>query len=100
MADTTRTLQQEPSIRLFRNDFLEALTHVHPIVPLLFWSPVVGWLLWRSVFVHELPAAGLLGVALAGCQSDDVSSPAMSATCVAQPSAGAAPLVVRGPVRA
>ncbi len=40
-------------------------------------------------------AAGLLGVALAGCQSDDVTSPAMSATCVAQPSAGTAPLVVR-----
>ena len=67
MADnTTRALQQEPSIRLFRNDFLEALTHVHPIVPLLFWSPVVAWLLWRSVFVHALPAPGLLGIALAG----------------------------------
>jgi len=30
------------------------------------WGPVVGWLLWRSVVVHELPAAGLLGIALAG----------------------------------
>ena len=67
MADnTTRALQQEPSIRLFRNDFLEALTHVHPIVPLLFWSPVVAWLLWRSVFVHALPAPGLLEQAEAG----------------------------------
>jgi hypothetical protein len=45
----------EPSVRLFQNDLLEALTHVHPIVPLLFWGPVVAFLLWRSVAVHELP---------------------------------------------
>jgi hypothetical protein len=38
---------------------------------------------------------GLLSVALAGCQKDDVTTPAMSATCVAQPSAGMAPLAVR-----
>jgi sterol desaturase/sphingolipid hydroxylase (fatty acid hydroxylase superfamily) len=56
----------ETSIRLFRNDFMEALTHVHPIVPLLFWSPVAAWLLWRSIALHELPATGLVLIALCG----------------------------------
>lgn len=42
------------SIRLFKNDFLESLTHVHPIVPLLFWSPVVVFLLWHSLAVLEM----------------------------------------------
>jgi sterol desaturase/sphingolipid hydroxylase (fatty acid hydroxylase superfamily) len=49
------------SIRLFRNNFLESLTHVHPIVPLLFWSPVVVFLLWRALTVHDL---SLLSVAV------------------------------------
>jgi dihydroceramide fatty acyl 2-hydroxylase len=66
MAENASPMHADASIRLFRNDFLESLTHVHPIVPLLFWSPVALWLLWRSVFVHELAAPGLLGIACAG----------------------------------
>jgi sterol desaturase/sphingolipid hydroxylase (fatty acid hydroxylase superfamily) len=50
------------SIRLFENDFLERLTHVHPIVPLLFWAPVVVWLLWRSFAMHQLPLLPVLGI--------------------------------------
>lgn len=54
------------SIRLFENDFLERLSHVHPITPLLFWGPVVAWLLWRSFTVHELPLPQVLALAPAG----------------------------------
>ena len=57
--DAKRT---EPSVRLFQNDLLEALTHVHPIVPLLFWGPISAFLLWRSVAVHDLPASGLAAI--------------------------------------
>jgi len=69
MAEDPRTTRTEPSVRLFRNDFLEALTHVHPIVPLLFWGPVAVFLLWRSLAVHELPlpevfAIGALGLSI------------------------------------
>lgn len=54
------------SIRLFENDFLERLTHVHPIVPLLFWAPVVVWLLWRSLSMHHLPLLPVLGIGVLG----------------------------------
>lgn len=54
------------SVRLFKNDFLEALTHVHPIVPLLFWGPIATFLLWRSVAVHQLPPSGLAGIGVLG----------------------------------
>jgi len=54
------------SIRLFRNDSFESLTHVHPIVPLIFWSPVVVFLLWRSVTVHGLPVAQVAAMAIPG----------------------------------
>jgi dihydroceramide fatty acyl 2-hydroxylase len=57
---------EHQSIRLFENNFLESLTHVHPLIPLLLWSPIASYLLWRSVAIHELPAAGLALTAVAG----------------------------------
>jgi len=49
------------SLRIFHNDLLEALTHVHPIVPLLFWSPVALILLYRSFAVLDMsPGAVVL----------------------------------------
>ncbi len=54
------------TVRLFQNDMLEMLTHVHPVVPLLFWSPVVTVLLWRSYFVHDLAVAQILLFVLPG----------------------------------
>jgi dihydroceramide fatty acyl 2-hydroxylase len=62
MSDPVEANRTESSVRLFQNDLLEALTHVHPIVPLLFWGPIAGFLLWRSVAVHDLPATGLFAI--------------------------------------
>ena len=66
MADHPKSMRTEQSVRLFRNDFLEALTHVHPLVPLLFWSPIAAYLLWRSLAVHGLPAEGVLAIGVLG----------------------------------
>jgi sterol desaturase/sphingolipid hydroxylase (fatty acid hydroxylase superfamily) len=62
----TRDAQTHQSIRLFENEFLERLTHVHPIVPLVFWTPVAGWLLWRSFSVHHHGVAAVLMVGVCG----------------------------------
>jgi dihydroceramide fatty acyl 2-hydroxylase len=62
MSDPVEANRTESSVRLFQNDLLEALTHVHPLVPLLFWGPVAAFLLWRSVAVHDLPAGGLVAI--------------------------------------
>lgn len=57
---------REPaSIRLFRNQVLESLTHVHPLVPLLLWGPVAILLLGRSMAVDGLSVSQLLPVAAA-----------------------------------
>lgn len=56
----------DQTVRLFKNDFLERLTYVHPIVPLLFWSPVIAYLLWRSVSVHELAITQIAAMVLPG----------------------------------
>lgn len=54
------------SIRLFENDVLERLSHVHPVTPLLLWAPVSLWLLWRTFALHHLPLLPVLAVGLAG----------------------------------
>jgi len=58
--------KQHQSIRLFENDLLERLSHVHPITPLLMWGPIVAWLLWRSLSLYQLPGLPVLAIALAG----------------------------------
>ncbi|GMU46429.1 MAG: hypothetical protein AMXMBFR26_12110 [Porticoccaceae bacterium] len=57
--------QDSTSIRLFRNDALEALTHVHPLVPLLLWGPVAAVLLWRALVLDGLSPLQLVPVAAA-----------------------------------
>lgn len=42
------------SVRLFKSDFLEQFTHVHPAVPFLIWAPIVSVLIYRSFAVHAL----------------------------------------------
>src|SRR6056297_229057 len=54
------------SIRLFENDLLERLSHVHPITPLVFWGPVALWLLWSGLSSYALPAGAVLALAAAG----------------------------------
>jgi sterol desaturase/sphingolipid hydroxylase (fatty acid hydroxylase superfamily) len=37
------------SIRIFKNPVLESFTHVHPIVPLVLWVPIILFLFYRGV---------------------------------------------------
>jgi dihydroceramide fatty acyl 2-hydroxylase len=59
-----RTSQE--SVRLFENSLLERLSRVHPLTPLLLWAPIVAWLLWRSLAVHRLQGATVVGLGAAG----------------------------------
>ncbi len=47
------------SIRIFKNPLLESFTHVHPIVPLLLWSPIIVYLFYRAVEFKNLNASEL-----------------------------------------
>ena len=57
--------QQTESLRLFDNDLLEAMTHVHPITPLVMWAPFTVWLL-TEVFAKSFSATEWLVSAIAG----------------------------------
>ena len=58
-------LSKGGSIRLFQSPILEALTHVHPIVPLVTWGPVVVYLLYLSSR-SGIAAGAIAGVAASG----------------------------------
>lgn len=54
------------SLRLFENETLEKLSHVHPITPLVFWTPVIAFLIYRAATVHEVTALGFVLFAVTG----------------------------------
>ncbi|MFL5814724.1 MAG: sterol desaturase family protein [Bdellovibrionia bacterium] len=54
------------SIRVFENPYLEKLTHVHPITPLLLWAPIVIYLYYYSFTVLQFSVAQVLGLLVAG----------------------------------
>jgi sterol desaturase/sphingolipid hydroxylase (fatty acid hydroxylase superfamily) len=58
--------RQGRSVRLFESEWLERLSRVHPLTPLLIWVPVIAWLLGRSLMVDRLEAGTLALLAAAG----------------------------------
>lgn len=58
--------RSEQSIRLFRNPVLEAMSRVHPSVPLLVWTPFVLFLMGRAVMVHNMSIIVIGAMAVAG----------------------------------
>jgi dihydroceramide fatty acyl 2-hydroxylase len=61
----------EQPIRLFESDFLEFFTHITPLAVVLIWSPVIVWLLARSILAYSgsgfplhIPLGFLLGLVL------------------------------------
>lgn len=57
--------KESKNIRLFKSPYLEALTHVHPITPLLLWLPISIGLLWlgrRDLEFGLIAASGTLAL--------------------------------------
>lgn len=63
-AQGTSSKKPYPSIRVFQKDWMERTTHVHPIVPLLVWAPVVTYFLYVSF--SELPSWQVIGAGAMG----------------------------------
>lgn len=58
---------EDESVRMFKNPFLEKFSHVHPIVPAILYLPVIGYMSYRSVenglspyYIFSLVIFGLL----------------------------------------
>mgnify|MGYP000912733994 CR=1 FL=1 len=63
---------KEP-IRLFKSDFLEFFTHIHPAVVAIIWAPVTVYFTYRAIASRPggvspiyIPIALVLGLVLVG----------------------------------
>jgi sterol desaturase/sphingolipid hydroxylase (fatty acid hydroxylase superfamily) len=54
------------SIRIFKNSILESFTHVHPIIPLILWVPVILFLFYRGGTFKEVDSLEFAVLFLAG----------------------------------
>jgi sterol desaturase/sphingolipid hydroxylase (fatty acid hydroxylase superfamily) len=54
------------SIRMFKNDVLEAMSKVSFYVPLLVYVPVIIYLVWASFYVFNLSLISFIGLFLCG----------------------------------
>ncbi len=57
---------KDETVRMFKNDFMEALSRVHPSVPLIIYLPVIGYFLYRSIVVFNFSAATIFSLMLLG----------------------------------
>ena len=54
------------SVRMFRSDFMEFFSHVHPATPLVLYLPVIGWMLYVSFSHQNLSFLAVAGLFVAG----------------------------------
>lgn len=45
---------KDETVRMFKRDWMELFTRIHPSVPLVIYVPVIAFLLYRSAFVHPV----------------------------------------------
>jgi sterol desaturase/sphingolipid hydroxylase (fatty acid hydroxylase superfamily) len=57
---------KDESARLFKSDFLELFSHVHPSVPLIVYIPVMSYCLYQAVIDPTLPGASIAGLFMFG----------------------------------
>lgn len=57
---------KDETVRMFENDFLEALSKVHFTVPLYIYLPVVGYFLYRSIALFSLSFGTIILLVLLG----------------------------------
>jgi 4-hydroxysphinganine ceramide fatty acyl 2-hydroxylase len=44
---------KDETVRMFKSDFMEALSRVHPAVPLIIYVPVIAFFMYVSIAVYE-----------------------------------------------
>jgi 4-hydroxysphinganine ceramide fatty acyl 2-hydroxylase len=54
------------TVRMFRSDFMEFFTHVHPVTPLVIYLPVIGFMLHLATGPRGLSIGAVTGLFLLG----------------------------------
>src|SRR6266853_6601207 len=54
------------TVRMFDSDFMEFFSRVHPVIPLILYLPVVGYMLYVSLWQRQLPIVAVVALFLLG----------------------------------
>ena len=57
---------KDETVRMFENNFLEKLSHIHYSIPLYIFVPVIGYFLYESIAVFHLSFSSIIGYIFLG----------------------------------
>src|SRR5437762_14296247 len=66
MADRLYVSNKNETVRMFESDFMEFFSRVHPVIPLALYLPVVGYMLYLSVWQRHLSFIAVAALFLLG----------------------------------
>lgn len=66
MARQLYVSNKNESVRMFESDFIEFFSHVHPIVPLAIYLPVIGYMLYTAIWLRDLSLLAVVGLFFLG----------------------------------
>jgi 4-hydroxysphinganine ceramide fatty acyl 2-hydroxylase len=66
MAERPYISKKNETVRMFKSDFMESLSHVHPATPLVLYLPVVGYMLYLAFWQSQLSILAVVGLFLLG----------------------------------
>ena len=57
---------KDETVRMFKSDFMESLSRVHPSVPLIIFVPVILYMLYLSIFDFKIGVLSIVGLVIFG----------------------------------
>lgn len=57
---------KDETVRMFKSDFMESLSRVHPSVPLIIFVPVILYMLYLSIFDFKIAVLSIVGLVIFG----------------------------------
>ena len=66
MADRLYVSNKNETVRMFESDFMEFFSRVHPVIPLALYLPVVGYMLYVSLWRQHLSFVAVAALFLLG----------------------------------
>jgi 4-hydroxysphinganine ceramide fatty acyl 2-hydroxylase len=66
MAERLYLSTKNETVRMFESDFMEFFSRVHPATPMVIYLPVVGYMLYISVWHRQLSIVSISGLFLLG----------------------------------
>src|SRR5437764_12344189 len=66
MADRLYVSSKDETVRMFESDFMEFFSRVHPVIPLILYLPVVGYMLYVALERQKLSSFVVGGFFLLG----------------------------------